>query len=58
MSRKEMSVIVAEAKKRRAKYLAEFTSSGMTVVKFAKKYKITGERMGQLLKKAEMDLMK
>lgn len=56
MARKEMAIIVAEAKKRREKYLAEFEASGMTLTKFAKKYKITGERMGQHIKKARADL--
>lgn len=55
MARKEMSVIVVEAKTRRAKYLVDFEKSGMTLVKFAKKYKLTGERMGQIIKKARAD---
>lgn len=53
MSRKEMSQIIADAKKRRAKLLAEFEASGMTLVKFGKKHKLTGERMGQLINKAK-----
>lgn len=55
MARKEMVVIVAAAKKRRAKYLVEFDVSEMTLVKFAKKYKMSGERMGQLIKKARLE---
>jgi chromosome segregation and condensation protein ScpB len=60
MARKEMSKIVADAKKRRAKLLLEFKMAelkepGITLRKFAKPYKITGERMGQHLKKARED---
>lgn len=59
MARKEMSVIVEAAKKRRAKYLVEWNALGseITLVKFGKKYKISGERMGQLLKKAREEFI-
>ena len=60
MARKEMSKIISDAKKRRAKYLLEFNIAqlkdpSITLRKFAKPYKMTGERMGQHLKKARQD---
>ncbi len=61
MARRDMEDIVAEAKKRRAKYLKEWTkvhAEGMTLVKFARLHGMTGERMGQHLKKARIDLEK
>jgi len=60
MARKEMSKIVADARKRRAKFLLEYKVAqlkdpDLTIRKFAKPYKITGERMGLILKKALAD---
>lgn len=43
------------AKSRRAKIFAEYQKRKWTQVKLAKKYGITPQRMGQLLKKAKME---
>ena len=58
MARRDMEDIVSEAKKRRAKFLKEWEAAsekGITLVKFARLHGMTGERMGQLLKKATKD---
>ena len=58
MARRDMEDIMAEAKKRRAKFFREWTKAkakGMTLVKFGRLYGMTGERMGQLLKKARSE---
>lgn len=49
----EMKKIVADAKKRRAKFLAEFTRTGWTVQKMADKYGMTRSRMSWMLNKAK-----
>ena len=49
----EMLKIKMVAKKRRAKYLAEFNRLGWTVTKFATKHGITRARMSQLIMKAK-----
>ena len=51
----EMKKIVSDAKKRRAKLLAEFERTGWTVQKLADKHGMTRARMGQLLDKARGD---
>jgi DNA-directed RNA polymerase sigma subunit (sigma70/sigma32) len=61
MARKEMVKIVSDAKKRRAEILKEYTNAkalnpDLTLRKFAKRYKLTGERIGQHLKKALEDI--
>ena len=53
----EMKDLIAEAKKRRAKYLAEQKKTGCTTTKLAIKYKMTRARMSQLLKQAKEDLV-
>ena len=58
MARREMAEIVAEAKKRRTKYLRAWEKAkakGMTLVKFGHLHGMTGERMGQHIKKARQD---
>lgn len=49
----EMKKIVSDARKRRAKLLAEYERTGWTVQKLADKHGMTRARMGQLLKKAK-----
>lgn len=59
MVRRDMEDIVADARKRRAKYLKEWErakSRGMTLVKFGRLNGMTGEAMGQHLKKARLDI--
>jgi hypothetical protein len=48
----EKSVEIAQAKKRRSKFLHEFNLSGMSMRKFATKKKVSAQRMSQLLKLA------
>lgn len=47
-----MREIVEEAKKRRAKFLKEFSKLGITLDEFGAIHNMTGERMGQIIKKA------
>ena len=51
----EKKVEIASAKKRRAKYLAEFLRTGWTKAKMGKKHGISPERMRQLLAKAKIE---
>lgn len=51
----EKAVEIAQAKKRRAKLLAEFNRLKWTKRKFAFKHKISPERMGKLLNKAAIE---
>jgi len=56
MKRKPMSEIVAEAKKRRAKYLKDFKRySKISIADFARKHNVEPTRMGQLLNKAKKE---
>jgi predicted AlkP superfamily pyrophosphatase or phosphodiesterase len=52
-----MEDIVAEAQKRRAKFLKEWekVKAKMTLVKFGRLHGMTGERMGQHIKKARLE---
>ena len=59
MQRQSMSGIVAEAKKRRAKYLAEFEKKATwSIADYARFKNVDPTRMGQLLKKAKEDIAK
>ena len=51
----EMAQRVKVAKARRSKLLIDFLRSGETKVKFAKKHKMTAQRMGKLLNVALME---
>lgn len=51
----EMKIIKIAAKKRRAKYLAEQGRTGWTATKLAIKYKMTPQRMSQLLRMAVVE---
>jgi hypothetical protein len=51
----EMKQIKAEAKKRRAKLLAEFNRKDLTVTKFAERHGVTRARMSQLLLQARAE---
>jgi hypothetical protein len=58
MARRDMEDIVAEAQKRRARFLREWEKAkakGMTLVKFGRLNGMTGERMGQHIKKARLE---
>ncbi len=52
----EMKLIIAAAKKRRAKYLKEFTRLGWTVTKYAESKGCTRARMSQLLLQAKAEV--
>lgn len=51
----EMKQIKSEAKKRRAKLLAEFDRKDWTITKFAEKHGVTRARMSKQLIKARME---
>jgi hypothetical protein len=51
----EMKVIKIKARKRRAKFLAEFTRKGWTTTKFAALHGMTRARMSQILVKAKAE---
>ena len=53
--RKRMREIVAEAKKRRAKFLKEFSKLNITLDEFGAIHNMTGERMGQMINKARRE---
>lgn len=51
----EKKVEIAQAKKRRSKFLHEFNLCGLTMRKFAAKKKVSPQRMSQLLKMARSE---
>lgn len=53
--RKRMREIMEEAKKRRARFLREFSKLGITLDEFGAIHNMTGERMGQIIKKARQE---
>jgi hypothetical protein len=54
----EKKIEIAQAKLRRGNMLVEFEASGLTQFKFAKKKKISPQRMSQLLSMARDEYVK
>lgn len=51
----EMIKVKEIARKRRQKYLSEFTRTGWTLTKLAEKHGMSAARMGKLIKQARKD---